>query len=196
MKLEETENLELQYVINIRTTISQINKVNDSDTELSEKITEVLNVYEKNAKFKDKQSFKKWCNYCRQYVHSLAECRQKQQENIEPQKYREPNKSFHQYMKKDQNLPNKNIHSNNSSGKPLPNNSKYSRQQSPYNQNSQGRSSNQRNSRNFSQNRYTRSNNRSSQYRNNYSRSNSNQREFSFDASSHSNSRNRNHTNN
>ena len=32
------------------------------------------------------------------------------------QKYKEPNKSFYQYMKKDQNLPNKNIHSNNSSG--------------------------------------------------------------------------------
>ena len=40
------------------------------------------------------------------------------------QKYREPNKLYHQYMKKDQNLHNKNIQSNNSSGKPLPNNSK------------------------------------------------------------------------
>ena len=40
-----------------------------------------------------------------------------------PQKYREPNESFHQYMKKDQNLHNKNIHSNKSSGKPLPKNS-------------------------------------------------------------------------
>ena len=33
----------------------------------------------------------------------------KQQDNQnKPQKYKEPNKSFHQYMKKDQNLPNKN----------------------------------------------------------------------------------------
>ena len=37
MKLEETENLKLQYVNNIQTTTSQINNINDSDTELSEK---------------------------------------------------------------------------------------------------------------------------------------------------------------
>ena len=61
-------------------------------------------------------------------------------------------------MKKDQNLPNKNIHSNNSSGKPLPNNSNYSRNQSPYDSSYRGRSPEQRNSRNFSQNRYNRSN--------------------------------------
>ena len=41
---------------------------------------------------------------------SIAECRQKQQNNQNKlQKHREPNKSFYQYMKKDQNLPNKNI---------------------------------------------------------------------------------------
>ena len=65
----------------------------------------------------------------------------------------EPNKSFYQYMKKDQNLPNKNIHSNNSSGKPLPGNSNYSRNQSPFNSSYRGRSPEQRNSRNSSQNR-------------------------------------------
>ena len=128
MKLEETENLKLQYVNNIQTTTSQINNINDSDTDLSEKFTEVLNIYEKNPNFKGKPSFKKWRIYCRRYGYSIAECRQKQQNN---QKYREPSKSFHRYMKKDQNLPNKNNHSNNSSGKPLPNNSNYSRQQSP-----------------------------------------------------------------
>ena len=48
-----------------------------------------------------------------------------------PQKYREPNKSFKQYMKKDQKLPNKNIHTINSSRKPLPNNSNYSRNNHP-----------------------------------------------------------------
>ena len=130
--LDETENLKLQYVNNIQTTTSQINNIHDSGTELSEKITEILNIYEKNPNFKGKPSIKKWCNYCRRYGHSIAEGRQKQQDNQnKPQKYREPNKSFHQYMKKDRNLPNKNIHNNNSSGKPLPNNSNYSRQQSP-----------------------------------------------------------------
>ena len=59
-------------------------------------------------------------------------------------------------MKKDQNLPNKNIHSNNSSGKPLPCNPNCSRNQSPYNSGYRGRSPEQRNSRNFSQNRYNR----------------------------------------
>ena len=48
-----------------------------------------------------------------------------------PQKYKEPTKTFYQYMKKDQNLPNKKVHSNNSSGKPLPNISNYSTNQSP-----------------------------------------------------------------
>ena len=83
-------------------------------------------------------------------------------------------------MKKDQNLPNKNIHSNNSSGKPLPNNSNYSRNQSPHNSSYKGRSPEQKNSRNFSQNIYSRSNSQNNQYRNTYSRSSSNRREYSF----------------
>ena len=37
MKLEETQNLKLQYFNNNQTTTSQINNFNDSDTELSEK---------------------------------------------------------------------------------------------------------------------------------------------------------------
>ena len=76
------------------------------------------------------------------------------------------------------------------------NNPNYSRQQSPFNTNYRGRSTYQRTSRSFSKNRYSRSHSRNSQYRNNYSRSNSNQPEFSFEASSHSNSRNRNYSNN
>ena len=44
-KLEETENLKLQYVNNIQTTTSQINNINDSDTDLSKKI------YEKNPNY-------------------------------------------------------------------------------------------------------------------------------------------------
>ena len=195
MKLEETENLKLQYVNQIETNTTQINNIHDSDADLTEKITEILNIYEKNPNFKGKPSFKKWCNYCRRYGHSIGECRQKQQDNQnKPQKYKEPNKSFYQYMKKDQNLPNKNIHSNNSSGKPLPNNSNYSRNHSPYNSNYRGRSPEQRNSQNFSQNRCSRSNSQNNQYRNNFSRSNSNRTEF-FDTSSHSNSRIRHYSN-
>ena len=122
MKLEETENLKLQYVNRIETNTTNINNIQESDTDLVEKITEILNIYEKHPNFKGKSSFKKWCNYCRRYGHSISECRQKQQDNQnKPQKYKEPNKSFYQYMKKDKNLPNKNVYSNNSSGKPLPN---------------------------------------------------------------------------
>ena len=49
IKLEETGNLKLQYYNNIQTITSQINNVNESDTELSEKITEILNIYEKKT---------------------------------------------------------------------------------------------------------------------------------------------------
>ena len=59
MKLEEMEKLKLQNVNNIQTTTSQINNINDSDTELFEKITEILNIYEKNPNFKGKPLFKK-----------------------------------------------------------------------------------------------------------------------------------------
>ena len=109
MKLEKkTENLNLQNMNNFQTTTSQINNINDSDTELSEKTTEILNIYEKNPNFRGKSSFKKWCNYCRQYGHSRSECRQQQQDNQnKPQKYREPNKSFHQYLKKIKIYPKK-----------------------------------------------------------------------------------------
>ena len=114
MKLEETENLKLQYVNNIQTTTTQINNIQDSDTDLSEKITEILNIYEKNPYFKGKPLFKKWCNYCRRYGHKIAEWRQKQQDNKKNTKI-------------DQNLPNESIHTKISSGKPLANNSNCSR---------------------------------------------------------------------
>ena len=192
MKLEETENLKLQYVNHIETNTTHTNNIQESDIDISAKITEILNIYEKNPNYKDKPSFKKWCNYCRRYGHSIAECRQKQQDNQnKPQKQKEPNQSFYQYMKKDQNLPNKNIISNNSSGKPLPSNSNYSRNQSPYNSSYRGKSPEQRNSRNFSQVRYNRSNSR-----NKYPRSNSNSTQFVSASSSQSNSRNRRYSNN
>ena len=130
MKLEETENLKLRCVNRIKTNTTHINNIQGSDTDLTEKITEILNIYEMNPNFRGKPSFKKWCNYCRRYGNSIAECRQKQQDNQnKPQKHKDPNQSFYQYMKKDQNLPNKNIYSNKSSGKPLPGNSNYSKNQ-------------------------------------------------------------------
>ena len=52
MKLDETENLKLQYVKRIETNTTHINNIQDSDVELSEKITEILNIYEKNPNFK------------------------------------------------------------------------------------------------------------------------------------------------
>ena len=184
MKLEETENLKLQYVNRIETASTNINNIQESDTDLVEKITEILNIYEKHPNFKGKPSFKKWCNYCRRYGHSISECRQKQQDNQnKPQKYKEPNKSFYQYMKKDQNLPNKTVYSNNSSGKPLPNNTNYTRNQSPYSSSYRGRSPERRNTHNSSQNHYNRPNSR-----NNYSRSHSNTQRFV----SRSNSQSRN----
>ena len=94
MKLEETENPKLEYINRIETNTTHINNIHDSDVDLTEKITEILNIYEKNPNFKIKPSFKKWCNYCQRYGHSIAECRQKQQDNQnKPQKYKEPNKS-------------------------------------------------------------------------------------------------------
>ena len=46
MKLEETENLKLQYVNGIETNTANINNIQESDTDLDEKITEILNIYE------------------------------------------------------------------------------------------------------------------------------------------------------
>ena len=98
MKFEETENLKVQKVNDIQTTTSQINNIHYSDTELAENFTQILNIYKKNPNFKGEPSFKKWCNYYHRYGHSIAECRQKQQDNQnKPQKHREPNKSFYQY---------------------------------------------------------------------------------------------------
>ena len=89
IKLEEIENIKLQNVNNIQTTTTtQTNKLLESDTGLSEKSTEILNIYEKNPNFKGDPSFKKRRHFCRTYGHSIAECRQKQQDNQnKPQKY-------------------------------------------------------------------------------------------------------------
>ena len=176
----------------IETASTNINNIQESDTYLVEKITEILNIYEKHPNFKGKPSFTKWCNYCRRYGHSISECRQKQQDNQnKPQKYKEPNKSFYQYTKKDRNLPNKNVYSNNSWGKPLPNNTNYTRNQSPYNSSYRGRSPERRNTQNSSQNHYNRSNSR-----NNFTRSNSNSTQFVSRSNSQSNQKNKHYSNN
>ena len=47
MKLEETENLKLQYVNYIQATDTQIKNIHNSDIDLSNKITKILNKYEK-----------------------------------------------------------------------------------------------------------------------------------------------------
>ena len=72
----ETENLKLQYVNRIETNTTHINNIQGPDIDLIEKITEILNIYEKNPNFEGKPSFNKWCNYCRRYGHTIAECRQ------------------------------------------------------------------------------------------------------------------------
>ena len=43
---------------NVQTTTSHLDKIHDFDNELAEKITEILNVYEKNPNFEGKPSFK------------------------------------------------------------------------------------------------------------------------------------------
>ena len=59
MKLEETENRKLQYVNRIQTKTTQINNINDSDVDLFEKVTEILNIHEKNPNFIGKTIFQK-----------------------------------------------------------------------------------------------------------------------------------------
>ena len=58
MKLTETENLKPQHTNNIQINTTQINKIHNSDKNLSEKITEILNIHKKNPNFKGKPSFK------------------------------------------------------------------------------------------------------------------------------------------
>ena len=52
MKLKETENLKLQYVNRIETNTTHVNNIQESDTDLIEKITEILNIYERHPNLK------------------------------------------------------------------------------------------------------------------------------------------------
>ena len=56
MNFEETENLKLQYVNRIETNTTHISNIQESDTDLVEKITEILNIYEKHPNFKGNQN--------------------------------------------------------------------------------------------------------------------------------------------
>ena len=56
----------------IGSNTTHINNIQESDMDLTEKITDFLNIYERNPNFKGKPSFKKWCNYYRRYGHSIA----------------------------------------------------------------------------------------------------------------------------
>ena len=69
-KLEEAESVKIQYANNIHTPTYQIKNIHDSATELAEKITQIKNIYERNSNFSGKQSFEKWCNYCRRCGHT------------------------------------------------------------------------------------------------------------------------------
>ena len=51
MKLEETENLKVQYVNRIQTNTTQIKNTHDSDVDFSEKIHEILNIIREKPKF-------------------------------------------------------------------------------------------------------------------------------------------------
>ena len=92
-KLIETEVLNLEFENNFQTRTSQINHIHDSDNELAEKNHLNIKYLRKESKFQRKKaSFEKWCNYCRRYGHSIAECRQKQLDNQnKPRNQNEPN---------------------------------------------------------------------------------------------------------
>ena len=79
-------------------------------TVLWQKITQILNIYEKITYFRGKPSFTKRCNCCRRYGHNLAESRQKQQANLNrPLKYKKAKQIFKSLHEKseDHNLPKK-----------------------------------------------------------------------------------------
>ena len=112
------------------------------------------NIYEKHPNFKGKPSFKKWCNYCRRYGHSISECRQKQQDNQnKPQKYKEPKKSFYQIHEKRLKSTEQNCEQQQQFRKTTPEQYKlYKEINPPYNSSYRGRSPERRNIQNSSQN--------------------------------------------
>ena len=57
--------LKLQCLNTVQTTTSHFYNIQESDNDLEEKTTQILNIYEKNPKLNYNSSFKTWCNYCR-----------------------------------------------------------------------------------------------------------------------------------
>ena len=97
MNIEKTESLLLKQVSIIPETNSYRNNIEDRDTQLAEKLTQLINIYKKNAIFKEKPPIKKWCNYCKRYWHSITECWQKQQDKLKlPPKHRALSKFIYQ----------------------------------------------------------------------------------------------------
>ena len=115
MKLEERENLKLQYVNRIQTNTTHINNIQESDTDLIEKITKNLTSTNEIQTLKANHLSKNGVITADNTDTVSPNMDKKQQDNQnKPQKHKEPNKSFYQNMKKDQNLPKKNIYSINS----------------------------------------------------------------------------------
>ena len=50
----------LQYVNNVWAATSHIQNIQESDNEIADKVTQNLNIYNKNPKFKGEPSFEKW----------------------------------------------------------------------------------------------------------------------------------------
>ena len=185
MKLEKTENLKLQYVNRIETASTDINNIQESDTDLVEKITEILNIYEKHPNFKGKPSFKKWCNwnsrnnYSRSHSNTqrfVSRSNSQSRNNYYPN-----NQSRNSSYNRNRNYSNnRNRSYSNNRNQNYPNNQ--SRNNS-YNRSNYNRPNNnyQNRSRNNSQNRHSSYNNRyrnysQSPHRNNNNYNNSNNR--------------------
>ena len=58
MKLEETKKIKSQYVNRFETKTTHNNNIQESDIDLSEKITEILNIYERKTNYEGKPTFK------------------------------------------------------------------------------------------------------------------------------------------
>ena len=103
MKLEETENLKLQYLSKIDRTTSQENNTLDSDTWLAKKTFKHSNFkyLREKSKLWKKTIIHEMIQLLPLIWYNISECRRKQQDNQnKPQKHREPNKSLYQYIKK------------------------------------------------------------------------------------------------
>ena len=145
MKLEETENLKVRYVGNIQTKTSQFSSIKDSDNELPEKITQILNIYEKNQTSKVNRLLKNDRSIVVDMDISLLNADKNNRVNKINHKTLRKNKYFYQYMKKIKIYQTKTFQVTTA---------QENRTQSSYQNNFRGRSPERRNSQNSSLNRY------------------------------------------